>query len=80
MKKPAQFWVKINRLSKLVLPPGDILERRDLFQQRLHRRALRGRDGGKIKDCCGLHARELSETLGKHTQNQAADSLCRSRW
>lgn len=65
--------------DQVLLPPGDFRQRSHRFHQRLHRRALRNRDGGQIKGGDGLHGLMLSLNPSKNTQNQPVGSLCRSR-
>jgi hypothetical protein len=64
--------------DQMLLPPGDLRQRRHRFHQRLNCRALRGRDGGKVDGGGGLHGLELPQNPSKITPNQAVDSLCRS--
>jgi hypothetical protein len=45
--------------NQVLLPTGDFRQRRRLFHQRLNRRALRGRDRGKVNGGGGLLGLEL---------------------
>lgn len=47
--------------DQMLLPRSDLLERCYLVQQRLHHRALRGRDHRKVYDRRGLHRLKLSQ-------------------
>jgi hypothetical protein len=54
---PMQGMVQLG--DQMLLPTGDFRQRRHRFHQRQHRRALRGRDGGKVDGGGALHRLEL---------------------